>query len=127
MTIGQKVWLNQLSAWGYDPTSWLVYKEDCGSPTRGSRVATLFIHRDSSASRTPLPLSLMAAEQLPLRPASFALMDYKVPARAYIKKSIKEWHSPLLPNYLGHIGRKPVYEADRPSTCSPPSPSIYAL
>jgi hypothetical protein len=41
-------------------------------------------------------------------------MDYKVPARAYIKKSIKEGRNPLLPNYMGHIGRKPVYEADGP-------------
>jgi hypothetical protein len=59
-----------------------------------------------------LPLSLVAAEQLPPRSASFALMDYKAPARAYIKKSIKEGRNPLLPNYVGHIGRKPVYEAD---------------
>jgi hypothetical protein len=41
-------------------------------------------------------------------------MDYKVPARAYIKKIIKEVRNPLLPNYVGHIGRKPVYEADGP-------------
>jgi hypothetical protein len=39
-------------------------------------------------------------------------MDYKVPARAYIKKSIKEGRKPLLPNYVGHIKRKPVYEED---------------
>jgi hypothetical protein len=38
-------------------------------------------------------------------------MDYKMPARAYIKKNIKEGRNPLLPNYVGHIGRKPVYEA----------------
>jgi hypothetical protein len=41
-------------------------------------------------------------------------MDYKMPARAYIKKSIKEGRNPLLPNYVGRIGRKPVYEADGP-------------
>jgi hypothetical protein len=41
-------------------------------------------------------------------------MDYKVPARAYIKKSIKEGRNPLLPNYVGHIGRKTVYDADGP-------------
>jgi hypothetical protein len=41
-------------------------------------------------------------------------MDYKVPASAYIKKIIKEGHNPLLPNYVVHIGRKPVYEADGP-------------
>jgi hypothetical protein len=41
-------------------------------------------------------------------------MDYKVPARAYIKKSIKEGCNPLLPNYEGHIEMKPVYEADGP-------------
>jgi hypothetical protein len=41
-------------------------------------------------------------------------MDYKLPARAYIKKSIKEGRNPLLPNYVGHIGRTPVYEVDGP-------------
>jgi hypothetical protein len=41
-------------------------------------------------------------------------MDYKVPTRAYIKKSIKEGRSPLLPNYVWHFGRKPVCEADGP-------------
>jgi hypothetical protein len=41
-------------------------------------------------------------------------MDYNVPARAYIKKIIKEGFNPLLPNYVGRIGRKLVYEADRP-------------
>jgi hypothetical protein len=41
-------------------------------------------------------------------------MDYKVPACAYIKKSIKEGCNPLLPNYVRHIGSKPVYEADGP-------------
>jgi hypothetical protein len=41
-------------------------------------------------------------------------MDYKLPARAYIKMVIKEGRKPLLPNYVGHIGKKPVYEADGP-------------
>jgi hypothetical protein len=41
-------------------------------------------------------------------------MDYKVPSHAYIKKNINEGCNPLLPNYVGHIGRKPVYEADGP-------------
>jgi hypothetical protein len=36
MTVKHKVWENQLAAWGYEPTSCLVYEEDCGSPTRGS-------------------------------------------------------------------------------------------
>jgi hypothetical protein len=36
-------------------------------------------------------------------------MDYKVPARAFIKKGIHTGRNPLLPNYVGHIGRKPVY------------------
>jgi hypothetical protein len=107
-----KLWEKQLSARGYDLTSWLVYEEVCGSPTRGAPVATLYIRKGSSASRTPLPFSLVAAEQLPPQSASFAFMDYKVLARAYIKKSIKEGRNPLLPNYVGHIGRKPVYEAD---------------
>jgi hypothetical protein len=53
----------------------------------------------------------VAVKRLPSRSASFDLMDYKVPACAYIKKSIKEGHNPLLPNYVGHIGIKPVYEA----------------
>jgi hypothetical protein len=35
MTVGHKVWGKKLFARGYDPTSWLVYEEDCGSPTRG--------------------------------------------------------------------------------------------
>jgi hypothetical protein len=62
MTVGHKVWENQLFARGYDPTSWLVYEEDCGSPTRGYRVATLCILRGSSDSSISLPLSLVAAE-----------------------------------------------------------------
>jgi hypothetical protein len=33
LTVKHKVWKNQLAARGYDPTSWLVYEEDCGSPT----------------------------------------------------------------------------------------------
>jgi hypothetical protein len=41
-------------------------------------------------------------------------MDYKVPSRAYIKKITKEGSSPLMSNYVGHIGRKPLYEADGP-------------
>jgi hypothetical protein len=41
-------------------------------------------------------------------------MDHKVPAGAYIKKIIKEGRNPLLPNYVGHIWRKTVYEADGP-------------
>jgi hypothetical protein len=48
MTVGHKVWEKHISARGYEPTSWLVYEEDCGSPTRGSRVATLCIRRVSS-------------------------------------------------------------------------------
>jgi hypothetical protein len=32
----------------------------------------------------------------------------------YIKKNIKEGRNPLLPNCVGYIGRKPVYEADGP-------------
>jgi hypothetical protein len=98
MTVGPKVWENQLFARGYDPSSWLVYEEDCGSPTRGGRVSTLCIRRASSASSASLPFYLLAAERLPPRSASFALMDYKVPARAYIKKVIKGGRNPLLPN-----------------------------
>jgi hypothetical protein len=77
-------------------------------------VEALCIRRGSSASSISLPFSLVAAERLPSQSAYFAFMDYKVPSRAYIKKSIKEGRNPLLPNYVGHIGRKPVYEADGP-------------
>jgi hypothetical protein len=62
----------------------------------------------------PLPFSLVAAERLPPWSASFSLMDYKVPARAFIKKGIQTERNPLLPNYVGHIGRKPVYDANGP-------------
>jgi hypothetical protein len=41
-------------------------------------------------------------------------MDYKVPACAYIKKSIQKGHNLLLPNYVGYIGWKPVYEVEGP-------------
>jgi hypothetical protein len=58
MTIGHKVWEKQLFARGCDPTYWLVYEEDCGSTTRGGRVATLFIRRGSSASRASPSLFL---------------------------------------------------------------------
>jgi hypothetical protein len=51
--IEHKVWEIQLAARGYDPTSWFIYEEDCGSPIRGSRVATLCIRRGSPDSRTP--------------------------------------------------------------------------
>jgi hypothetical protein len=81
-------------------------------PHGGGRVATLCFRRVSSASIVSLPFSLFAAERLPPRSASFTLMDYKVPARSYIKKVIKEGRHPLLPSYVVHIGRKPFYEAD---------------
>jgi hypothetical protein len=45
MTVGHKVWETQLFARGYDPTSWLVYEQDCGSTTRGAWLATLRIRR----------------------------------------------------------------------------------
>jgi hypothetical protein len=83
-------------------------------PHSGGRVATLCIRRGSFASSVSLPFYLLAAERLPPRSASFALKDYKVPARAYIKKVIKEGRDPLLPNFVGHIGKKPVYEANGP-------------
>jgi hypothetical protein len=38
MTVGHKVWDKQLFVRGYEPTSWLVYEEDCGSPTRGGPI-----------------------------------------------------------------------------------------
>jgi hypothetical protein len=53
MTVEHKVWGKQLAARVYDPTSWLVYEEDCGLPTRGSQVAALCSCRGSPASLTP--------------------------------------------------------------------------
>jgi hypothetical protein len=47
----------------------------------------------------PLPFSLIGAERIP----SFALMDYKVHARAFIKKSIQKGCNPLLPTYAWGI------------------------
>jgi hypothetical protein len=41
-------------------------------------------------------------------------MDYKVPSRAFIKKDVQTGSNPLLPNYVGHIGRKPVYDMEGP-------------
>jgi hypothetical protein len=107
MTVEHNVWEKQLASRGYDPTSWLIYEEDCGSPTRGARVATSCIIRGSPASRTPLPFSLVRAESLPPRSALFAVMDYEVPAPAFIKKDIRTGRNPLLPNYAGHIGMRP--------------------
>jgi hypothetical protein len=40
MIVDDKVWEKQLAERGYDPASWLVYKEDWGSITRGARVLT---------------------------------------------------------------------------------------
>jgi hypothetical protein len=114
MTVEHKVWEKQLDVRGYDPNSWLVYEENYGSPTRGSRVATLCIRRGSSASCTPLPFYLIATERLLPWSASCALMDYKVPARAFIKKSIKKGCNSLFPKYVGHIERKPVYKMSGP-------------
>jgi hypothetical protein len=112
MTIEHKVWGKQLAARGYDPTSWLTYEEECGSPTWGARVATLCIRRGSPASHAPLPFSLVTAERLPPRSASFAMMEYKVPVRAFIKEYIQRGRNLLFPNYVGHIGMKPVYDMD---------------
>jgi hypothetical protein len=36
MTVEQKVWKKQLAARGYNPISWFVYEENCGSPTQGA-------------------------------------------------------------------------------------------
>jgi hypothetical protein len=33
MTVEHKVWEKKLAARVYDPTSWFVSEEDCGSPT----------------------------------------------------------------------------------------------
>jgi hypothetical protein len=48
------------------------------------------------------------------RSYSFAVMDYKVPARAFINKAIRTGRNPLLPKYVGYIGTKAVYDTDRP-------------
>jgi hypothetical protein len=107
MTVGHKVWENQLSAWGYDPTSRLVYDKDCGFPTRGARVATLCIRRGSSASRTPLPFSLVAAERLPPRSFSFALMDYKVPPPRISRRASRKGVILYCPTMWGTLGGNP--------------------
>jgi hypothetical protein len=115
MTAGHKVWENSSLCGGTtQPLGWFTRKIVDLPLGGGGGVATLCIRRGSSASRVSLPFYLLAAERLPPQSASFALMDYKVPGRAYIKKMIKEGRNPLLPNYVGHIGRKPVYEADGP-------------
>jgi hypothetical protein len=41
-------------------------------------------------------------------------MVYMVPARAFIKKGIQTGSNPLFPNYVGHIGSKPVYDVNVP-------------
>jgi hypothetical protein len=33
MKVEHKVWVNKIVGWGYNPASWLVYKEDGGLPT----------------------------------------------------------------------------------------------
>jgi hypothetical protein len=101
MTVEQKVWEKQLTALGYDPTSWLTYEEDCGSPTQGARVATLYIQRGSPASCSPLTFSLLTAECFPSRSSSFAMSDYKVPVNAFIKKDIRTGHNPYCPTMWG--------------------------
>jgi hypothetical protein len=72
------------------------------------RVATLCIRRGSPAVHTPLPFSLETAERLPPWSAY-----YKVPSRAFIKNTIHLGHNLLLPNYVGHIGIKPMYDTHR--------------
>jgi hypothetical protein len=62
----------------------------------------------------PLHFYLIATERLLPWSASCVLMDYKVPARAFIKKSIKKGRSSLFPKYVGHIERKPVYKENGP-------------
>jgi hypothetical protein len=46
--------------------------------------------------------------------ASFAVIDYKVPYRAFIKQALREGRNPLITNYVGYIGKKPVYDVDGP-------------
>jgi hypothetical protein len=114
MTVGHKIWEKQISARGGQPNLliglqgglWIAHWR---SPSGNPMYSKGFIY-----SRTSLPLSLVMTERLPPRSASFSLMDYKVLACAYIKTSTKEGCNPLLPNYVGYIGRKPVYEAYGP-------------
>jgi hypothetical protein len=42
------------------------------------------------------------------------MMDYKVPFMALIKHTLCQGRIPLLPNYVGHIGKKPVYDVNGP-------------
>jgi hypothetical protein len=113
MTIEHKVWEKKLTVRGNDPTYWFIYEEECGSPTRRARVANLCSKRFTSLSY-PLQFSLVMVERLPPQSASFALMDYRVPARALINKDIQTVCNPLLPNYVGNIGMKPVHDMDGP-------------
>jgi hypothetical protein len=46
MTVGHKVWGKKIFARGYDPTSWLVYEEDCGSPTWGGGEWQPYVFRE---------------------------------------------------------------------------------
>jgi hypothetical protein len=114
MTVGHKVW-EKISLRGgtTQPLGWFT-KNILYPPLGRGRVATLCIWRGSSASSILLPFSLLSAERLPPRSDSFALMGYKIPARDYIKKVIKDGCNPLLPNCMKHIGPKPVYEANGP-------------
>jgi hypothetical protein len=114
MTVEYKVLEKQLTARGYDPTSWLVYDEDCGSPTRGTRLEMLCIRRGFPDSRTPLHLCLVAAEHLLPWSNSIAVIEYKVPAHVFIEKSIRVGHNLLLPNYVGHIGTNAMHGTDGP-------------
>jgi hypothetical protein len=73
----------------------------------------MYLKRFTSLLYSP-PFPPVKAERLPPRSASFAGMDYKVPAHAFIKKDIRTERNPLVSNYVGHIGVKPVYDTDGP-------------
>jgi hypothetical protein len=47
-------------------------------------------------------------------PVSFAVMDYKVPFRAFSKQAIRDGRNPLPPNYVGRMRHKPVCDMDGP-------------
>jgi site-specific DNA-cytosine methylase len=106
--------LKKTKGGGYGPTSWQICEENCGSPTRRTRVATFCLRKGANAAITPLTFSLLSNGPLPPCATYFAMMDYKVPVRASSKQAIHEGCNLLLPQYMGHIDQKPVYDVDGP-------------
>jgi hypothetical protein len=62
----------------------------------------------------PPPFLLGSSGKSPTTVGYFALVDYKVPARVFIKNGIQTGRNPLLPNCVGRAGRKPIYDVNGP-------------